>query len=124
VGLVPAVDENGNSRTGIRMPAIELPVGTYGGWNFRSPSIGSADQLFGEIGSFHPFARTKSERIATGDSRLSISERYAGREEYLSKVAVVAKRMIEDRFLLPEDLSDVVDQAAALYDWASQLNRK
>ena len=53
------------------------------------------DQLFGEIGSFHPFARTKSERIASGDSRLSIGERYAGREEYLSKIALVAKRLIE-----------------------------
>jgi hypothetical protein len=124
VGLVPAVDQNGNSRAGIRMPAIEVPVGTYGGWNFRSPSIGSGDQLFGEIGSFHPFARTKSERIASGDSRLSIGERYTGREEYLSKVALVAKRMIENRFLLSQDLSDVVNQAAALYDWATQPNRK
>ena len=124
VGLVPAVDENGNSRAGIRMPAIEVPVGTYGGWNFRSTSIGSSDQLFGEIGSFHPFARTKAERIATGDSRLSIGERYAGREEYLSKAEVVAKQMVRDRLLLPEDLMDPVNQAAALYDWATKLDRK
>ena len=124
VGLVPAVDQNGNSRAGIRMPAIEVPVGTYGGWNFRSPSIGSADQLFGEIGSFHPFARTKGERVASGDSRLSIEERYAGREEYLAKVGAVARRMIEDRFLLSEDWQGVVDQAKALYDWAMEANRK
>jgi len=124
VGLVPAVDQNGNSRAGIRLPAIEVPVGTYGGWNFRSPSIGSADQLFGEIGSFHPFARTKAERIASGDSRLSIQERYASREEYLSKAAVVARQMVQDRFLLPRDLSDPVNQAAALYDWAVQANRR
>ncbi len=124
VGLVPAVDQNGNSRAGIRLPAIEVPVGTYGGWNFRSPSIGSADQLFGEIGSFHPFSRTKEERLASGDSRLSIVERYAGRDDYLSKVALVANRMVEDRFLLPQDVPDVVGQAAALYDWATQPNRK
>jgi hypothetical protein len=124
VGLVPAVDQNGNSRAGIRLPAIEVPVGTYAGWNFRSPSIGSADQLFGEIGSFHPFARTKAERIASGDSRLSIEERYRSRKEYLSQVALVARQMVRDRFLLPQDLSDPVDQAAALYDWALQPNRK
>jgi hypothetical protein len=123
VGLVPAVDQNGNSRAGIRMPAIEVPVGTYGGWNFRSPSIGSSDQLLGEVGSFHPFARTKAQRIESGDSRLSIEERYGAREEYLSKVASVARRMIEDRFLLSSDLSVVVDQAGALYDWATQANR-
>ena len=124
VGLVPAVDAGGNSRAGIRLPAIEAPVGTYGGWNFRNPAIGSADQLFGEIGSFHPFARTKAERVASGDSRLSIEERYASREDYNSRAAAVAKQMIADRLLLPEDLQDTVSQAAALYDWAVQPNRK
>ena len=34
--LVPALDANGNGRGGIRLPAIEVPIGTYGGWNFRS----------------------------------------------------------------------------------------
>jgi hypothetical protein len=123
VGLLPAVDPNGNSRGGIRLPAIEVPVGTYGGWNFRSPSIGSSDQLFGEIGSLHPFARNKQERIASGDSRLPIGERYAGREEYLSKVAAVAQRLVEERFVLAEDMLDAVNQAVALYDWAVQANR-
>ena len=124
VGLVPAVDRDGNSRAGIRLPAIELPVGTYGGWNFRSPTIGSADQLFGEIGSFHPLARTKAGRLASGDSRLSIEERYTSREEYLAKVSSLARQMIGDRLLLPQDLPDVVGQAAALYDWATQPARK
>lgn len=118
INLVPAVDANGNSRAGIRLPAIEVPVGTYGGWNFRDPKIGSPDQLFGEMGSFHPFARTKAERIASGDSRLSIEERYPSRDAYVSKAALVAKQMVQDRFLLPEDEQEPVEQAAALYDWA------
>ena len=118
VNLVPAVDENGNSRAGIRLPAIEVPVGTYGGWNFRDPAIGSGDQLFGEMGSFHPFARTKAERLASGDSRLSIEERYPSRDAYVAKAAVVAKKMVQERFLLPEDEQEPVQQAAALYDWA------
>ena len=124
VNLVPAVDANGNSRAGIRLPAIEVPVGTYGGWNFRDPKIGSPDQLFGEMGSFHPFARTKAERIASGDSRLSIEERYPSRDAYVAKAAIVAKQMVQDRFLLPEDEQEPVEQAAALYDWAAQPNRK
>jgi hypothetical protein len=124
INLVPAVDANGNSRAGIRLPAIEVPVGTYGGWNFRDPKIGSPDQLFGEMGSFHPFARTKAERVASGDSRLSIEERYPSRDAYVAKAALVAKQMVQDRFLLPEDEQEPVEQAAALYDWAVQPGRQ
>ncbi len=122
VGLVPAVDQNGNSRAGIRLPAIDVPVGTYGGWNFRDPSIGRPDQLFGEMGSFHPFARTKAERLASGDSRLSIAERYASRADYRAKVTAVAKQLVAERFLLPEDQQEPIDQAMALYDWAVARN--
>jgi len=123
VNLVPAVDEAGNSRAGIRLPAIAEPVGTYGGWNFRDPAIGRPDQLFGEMGSFHPMARTKDERMKNGDSRLSIAERYKSRDEYIAKVTAVAKKMVTDRFLLPEDLNDPIDQAVALYDWAVKPDR-
>lgn len=123
VNLVPAVDEAGNSRAGIRLPAIAFPVGTYGGWNFRDPAIGRPDQLFGEMGSFHPMPRTKEERLAKGDSRLSIAERYQSRDEYLAKVTAVAKKMVKDRFLLPEDLNDPIDQALALYDWTVKPDR-
>jgi hypothetical protein len=123
VNLVPAVDEAGNSRAGIRLPAIAVPVGTYGGWNFRDPAIGRPDQLFGEMGSFHPMTRTKEERLASGDSRLSIAERYKSRDEYIAKVTAVAQAMVKDRFLLPEDLNDPIDQATALYDWAVKPDR-
>jgi hypothetical protein len=124
VGLVPAVDANGNSGAGIRLPAIEAPVGTYGGWNFRDPAIGSPDQLFGEMGSFHPMARTKAERSASGDTRPSIEELYPSRDAYVAKASTVAKQMVRDRFLLPEDEQEPVDQAVALYDWAIQPDRK
>jgi hypothetical protein len=118
VGLAPAVDDAGNSRAGIRLPAIAAPVGTYGGWNFRSPAIGRPDQLFGEMGSFHPLPRTREERLESGDSRLSIAERYTSRDAYIARVTAVAKQLVQDRFLLTEDLNDPIDQAVALYDWA------
>jgi hypothetical protein len=117
VGLVPAVDENGNSRAGIRMPAVEVPVGTYGGWNFRAPSIGAPDQLLGENGSFHPFPCTKAARTASGDSRASIEERYASRQEYLSNATLAAQQMVKDGFLLPADLNEMVDGSVRIYDW-------
>lgn len=122
VGLVPSVDEAGNSRAGIRLPAIAVPVATYGGWNFRSPAIGRPDQLFGETGSFYPMPRTKEARLKSGDSRLSIAERYKSRDEYVARVAAVAKQMVQDRLLLPEDANDPIDQAVAIYDWAVSPN--
>jgi hypothetical protein len=117
VGLVPAVDENGNSRSGIRMPEIEEPVGTYGGWNFRAPSIGASNQLLGENGSFHPFPCTKAGRAASGDSRASIEERYASRQEYLSKFTLAAQQLVKDGFLLSGDLDQMVDGSSRIYDW-------
>jgi len=117
VGLVPAVDENGNSRAGIRLPQIEVPVGTYGGWNFRAPSIGASDQLFGENGSFHPFPCTKATRTASGDSRVSIEERYPSRQEYLLRATLAAQQMVKDGFLLAGDVNGMVDGSMRIYDW-------
>ena len=119
-GLVPAVDENGNSRAGIRMPQIEVPVGTYGGWNFRTPSIGASDQLLGENGSFHPFPCTKAARTTSGDSRASVQERYASREEYVSKATEAAQQMVKDGFLLSGDLNYMVAGSVRIYDWVIQ----
>lgn len=116
-GLIPAVDADGNSRAGIRLPDVQVPLATYAGWNYRAPSIGAPTQLAGEAGSFYPFPRTRAERQATGDSRLSIEERYNSREQYLGKFTIAARRLIADGFLLPEDLPDAIDRALVFYDW-------
>jgi hypothetical protein len=43
VGLVPAVDDAGNDRAGIRLPEVAVPLATHTGWNHRRPSIGAPD---------------------------------------------------------------------------------
>ena len=58
--------------------------------------------------------------MASGDSRLSVEERYASREEYRAKAEAVAKQLVQERLLLPEDAADPVGQALALYDWSVQ----
>ncbi|MEO8129709.1 MAG: alpha/beta hydrolase domain-containing protein, partial [Bryobacteraceae bacterium] len=118
VALVPAVDSDGNARAGIRMPAVQVPLATYAGWYYRSPAIGLPDQLAGEAGSFHPFARTLSERMAKGDSRKAIEERYTSREQYLGLIAAAARRLVADGFLLPQDIPEAIDLALTQYDWA------
>ena len=121
--LVPAVDSDGNARAGIRMPLVEAPIATYSGWNFRTPAIGSPDQLNGEAGSIFPFASTRAKRIAANDPRLSIEERYTSRAQYLGKVMAAARELVAARLWLAADLPDLVDQALAQYDWAAASSR-
>jgi hypothetical protein len=119
VGLVPAVDQDGNARAGIRLPAVQVPVATYAGWNYRAAEIGSPDQFLGEAGSIYPFAPTRAKRPA-GDSWMSIEERYTDRDQYLGKIAIAARQLVAGGFLLAADLPDLIDQAATYYDWAAR----
>jgi hypothetical protein len=119
VGLVPAVDQDGNARAGIRLPAVQVPIATYTGWNYRAADVGAPDQFLGEAGSIYPFPATRARR-ATGDSRLSIEERYKSREEYLGKFAIAARQLITERFVLASDLPMLLDEAAEFYNWATR----
>jgi hypothetical protein len=123
VSHVPAVDEAGNSRAGLRLPEIAVPLATHTGWNYRRPSIGAPDRLASEIGSYIPLARTKADRERTGDSRRSIEERYASREDYLGRISLAAVSLVDEGFLLPEDVPDVIRRATAHYDWAARRER-
>jgi hypothetical protein len=49
-----------------------------------------------------PFAKTKAERLAAGDPRLSIEERYTTHAEYVAAVASVANSLAHDRLLLQQ----------------------
>jgi hypothetical protein len=115
---VPAVDADGNARAGIRLPDITVPLATYAGWNYRDKSTGASDRLAGEIGSYIPFARTKAERERAGDPRPSIEERYRNRDEYVGRIAAAALRLVKDRYLLEEDVVDILTRAGEHYDWA------
>ncbi len=120
---VPAVDADGNVRSGIRLPDIAVPLATQAGWNYRDASIGSPDRLAGEIGSYIPFARTKADRERASDPRLSIEERYRNRDEYVGKFAASTLDLVERGYLLPEDVADLLRHAVEHYDWAIQSKK-
>jgi hypothetical protein len=120
VGRVPAVDDAGNSRAGIRLPEISVPLATQTGWNYRDAAIGAPDRLASEIGSYLPLPRARADRERTGDSRTSIAERYANRDEYLGRIAQAALSLVNEGYLLAEDMPGVVQRAAAHYDWAAR----
>jgi hypothetical protein len=115
--LVPQVDKDGNVTSGIRLPEQSVPLGTYSGWAFRSQAQGQPDTLVSMAGSYIPFARTRAEREKNHDPRLSIEERYSGREDYLGRVRAAANALSKDRCLLQEDVSSVVDEAGKHWDW-------
>ncbi len=113
VQLVPRVRmEDGNEIGGIQSVDLRVPLATYTGWNLRSADIGAPNMLADMIGSCIPFARTKAQREKSGDPRLSIEERYAGREDYLSKVHTAAEALAKEGFLLENDVEAVTQQAA------------
>ena len=102
--LVPQVDADGNETSGIRLPEIAVPLGTYTGWNLRKPSIGAPDELYSMVGSFIPFTRDKQAREQTHDPRISIEERYASEDEFLKKIDEAARTLVAARYLLPMDV--------------------
>jgi len=105
---VCAVDADGNEIAGIRLPPIAVPLGTYTGWNvYRAQPAELADR----DGSLIPFARTKEEREAARDPRLSLEERYGTREDYVSKVSAAAEALVAEGLLLPADADAYVKAA-------------
>jgi hypothetical protein len=114
--LVSAVDADGNELAGIRLPDITVPLATYTGWNLRHPDIGGPGQTLSLLGSTIPFPPTQAARQAAGDPRLSIEERYVSKEDYLRRVKQAAEILVQQGYLLAEDLPTVTEQASQRYD--------
>ncbi len=109
--LVPKVDSGGNDRAGIRLPAVQVPIGTYTGWNLRPRGLAQGE-LSGLLGSFIPFAKTKARRRKNGDPRLSIEERYKDQADYVQQISRAARTLVDERFLLQEDAERIIAEAA------------
>ena len=109
--LVPRVDADGNDVAGVRVPQLEVPIATYTGWNVRAAGFSEGD-LCDLTGMFLPFATTKAERMATGDPRLSLEERYKNHGGYVKQNEQAARKLKDERFLLQEDFNRIVSEAA------------
>jgi Alpha/beta hydrolase domain len=110
--LVPQVDTDGNDIGGVRDVYLQVPIGTYTGWNlFRDDWFTNGFCTLG--GSFVPFAATKAEREKIGDSRPSLEERYPSKEAYVAAVTKAAQSLVADRLMLPEDANRLITEAEA-----------
>ena len=99
--FVPKTDRDGNDIAGIRLPEIAVPLATYTGWALRAgPAAGDGCDAYGQQIAF---AKTKAVRIARGDPRLSIEERYQTHDGYVKEVVKATRLLVKNRFLLEED---------------------
>jgi hypothetical protein len=109
--LAPKVDADGNETAGVPSPLRQAPLGTYLGWNVTAGGFYKG-QGCGFSGGYIPFAKTKAERMAAGDPRPSLEERYGTHEAYVAAVRAAAQKLAGERLLLPEDAERIVRQAA------------
>jgi Alpha/beta hydrolase domain len=112
--LVPQVDADGNEVGGVRLPDIAVPLGTATGWALRSEDAGGAGELCYLDGSYIPFAKTKAERLAKGDKRLSIEERYRTKADYVMRTKYAATALEKSGYILAEDRERITKRAEAL----------
>jgi hypothetical protein len=112
--LVPRVDQDGNeiASGGVASVLFQAPLGTYLGWNIRATGFYKG-QICDFTGGYAPFAKTKAERLANDDPRLSLAERYGTKQGYLCLVRRAAKGAVAGRYLLQTDSDRIVAQATA-----------
>jgi Alpha/beta hydrolase domain len=114
--LVPAVDDDGNERAGIRLPDVAVPLATYTGWNFRHPSTGAPGDLVSLLGASIPFPTTAAARTAVKDPRRSIEERYPTGDDYIDKVRAAADALVRKGYLLVDDIERIVQRSTDNWD--------
>ena len=60
-----------------------------------------------------------SQRVASGDPRPSIAERYPSKDQYLARVRHEAEKLVEQRYMLEEDIEFSVERAERFWDYLS-----
>jgi len=104
--FIPKTDSDGNDIAGVRLPDVTAPLATYTGWALRAGP--QANDGCESSGQYIPFARTQAERLASGDPRPSIEERYPSYGQYRSAVMRAIDNLVKDRFMLCEDADDAL----------------
>ena len=110
--LVPKVDADGTDVDGVPSVLRQVPLGTYLGWNITAEGFDKG-KICALQGGYVPFAKTKAERLAAGDPRPSLEERYSTHAAYVAAVKAAADKAVAERFLLPEDRDKLVAEATA-----------
>ena len=106
--MAPKRDADGNAQSGVVLPDVAVPVASHGYMNAPLATMACR-----QSGTYRPFEKTAADRKAKNDARLSLEERYPGGiNEYVTKVRNIARALVNDRLLLPEDAVVIVHAAA------------
>lgn len=90
---------------------MTVPLATYTGWALRAgPQANDGCEGSGQM---IPFPKTKADRLATGDPRTSVEERYPTFERYEQRVVKAIRDMVDDRLMLCEDTTDELGRLLA-----------
>ena len=97
------------------MPVVLLqaPLGTYLGWNVTASGFHKGKVCNLRRVAWIPFAKTRAERLASGDPRLSLQERYGTHAGYVFAVKAAAANALARGFLLQEDADSLIAEAEA-----------
>ncbi len=109
--LVPRVDADGNEVGGVPVVLRDAPLGTYLGWNVTAAARPfHKGQICNYVGGMIPFAPTQAERLANGDPRPSLEERYGSHDGYVKAVEAAAAKAMAAGFLLKGDAELLIQQ--------------
>jgi hypothetical protein len=108
--LLPQVNADGNDLDGLRSVTLRAPLGTYTGWNVRAAGFSRGDAC-DLTGGYIPFAKTSADRIARGDPRPSLEERYVNLTRYAEVATEAAEHLVRHGYLLPDDESAAITSA-------------
>jgi hypothetical protein len=119
--LVPRVDADGNELGGVPTVQVMAPLGTYLGWNITAGPGDTgydgrpfhAGQVCNYVGGMVPFFKKKADRLAAGDPRLSLEERYGTHAGYVAAVTKAADSAYDQGYLLAADRDALIAQAVA-----------
>jgi hypothetical protein len=98
--LVPKTDADGNETSGVPSVLLSAPLGSYLGWNVVSKGVDQG-KICGLSGGFTPFPPEK------------LKAKYATHQGYVDAVKKAADQAVKDGFLLQEDASKLIAEAAA-----------
>src|SRR5882724_4594202 len=108
----PRTDLDGNEIGGVPVVLLQAPLGTYLGWNVTATGFHKG-KVCNYQGGWIPFAKTRAERLVSGDPRLSLEERYGTHANYFTTVRAAAARIVAQGFLLQADADALIAAAKA-----------
>jgi len=113
--LAPRTTVDGNELGGVPQPLLDVPLGTYLGWNITAGGARPyhQGQLCDYVGGMIPFAKTRQERLQNQDPRLSLEERYGDHAGYVAAMRSATTRAVASGFMLQDDADALVALAAA-----------